>query len=74
MHSKTSPKRWLRKRQVRERYGDISDRTVERAIIAGRLPPPEFPFSNRTPFWDEAVLEEHERAAVLTAKAAPKVA
>jgi hypothetical protein len=70
MNPKTRAKRWLRKRQLRERYGDINPRTIERAVAAGRLPPPQFPFGNRIPFWDEAVLEEHERAAVI----APKVA
>lgn len=66
MHSNTSSKRWLRKRQVRERYGDVAARTIERAVEAGRLPPPEFPFNNRIPFWDEAALEAHERAVIMT--------
>ena len=65
MTEKHTPQRWLRKAQVRERYGDICDRTLERAVNDGRLPPPEFPFLNRVPFWREEVLEEHERAAVL---------
>ena len=65
MNVKHIKKRWLRKRQVRERYGDVCDRTVERAINSGRLPPPQFPFGNRIPFWDEETLEAHERAAVL---------
>jgi hypothetical protein len=59
----------LRKRQVRARYGDCCDRTIERAVIDGRLPPPEFPFANKIPFWDEDTLERHERTVVLTKKA-----
>jgi hypothetical protein len=35
---KSSFKRWLRKRQVRERYGEVTDRTVERAVKDGRSP------------------------------------
>jgi hypothetical protein len=65
MHPKNTPKRWLRKRQVRERYGDVVDRTVERAVKAGRLPPPAFPFGNRIPFWDEERLEAHECDAAM---------
>jgi hypothetical protein len=55
----------LRKKQLRERYGDIVDKTVERHVKDGRLPPPEYPFGNKVPFWDEEVLEAHERAAIL---------
>ena len=72
MQTKRVPaKRWLRKRHVRERYGDVAARTIERAVEAGRLPPPEFPFSNRVPFWDEAVLEQHDRAAATAATLGP---
>lgn len=65
MDAKRAKKRWLRKRQVRERYGDCCDRTLERAVRDGRLPPPEFPFGNRIPFWSEEALEAHERTAVM---------
>jgi len=65
MHTKSTGRRWLRKRQVRARYGDVTDRTLERAVKDGRIPPPEFPFANRIPFWDEERLEAHERAAAL---------
>jgi hypothetical protein len=65
MHSKSAPKRWLRKAQVRQRYGNISDKAVERHVAAKRLPPPEFPLGNRIPMWDEDVLDENDRRAAL---------
>ena len=66
MYDKSSRKRWLRKAQVRQRYGNISNKSVERHVEAKRLPPPEFPLGNRVPFWDEAVLDENDRQAALT--------
>jgi hypothetical protein len=65
MNTKSIPKRWLRKKQLRERDGGVVDKTIERAVKDGRIPPPEFPFDNNVPFWDEAVLEEHERAVTM---------
>lgn len=55
---------WLRKKHLRKRYGDVCDKTLERMQKAGRLPPPEFPFGNRIPAWDENKLEAHDRAVV----------
>ncbi len=63
-------KRWLRKRDLRLRYGDITDRTIERMVKDGRLPPPEFPLRNKFPMWDEARLDEHDRTMVRAAKVA----
>lgn len=57
--------KWLRKKHLRQRYGDCSDRSIERAVKDKRLPPPEYPFGNRVPAWNEAVLDEHDRATVL---------
>ena len=65
MYSKTSPKRWLRKAQVRQRYGGISNKAVERHVAAKRLPPPDYPLGNRIPMWDEDVLDENDRKAAL---------
>jgi hypothetical protein len=62
MDAKTTAKRWLRKRQLRARYGEVTDRTIERAVNDGRLPAPEFPFKNKIPMWDEDVLEAYERS------------
>jgi hypothetical protein len=70
MYTKTSAKRWLRKRQMRERYGNVADRTVERAVKDGRIPPPEYPFGNNIPMWAEDVLEAHERATAMKTAAA----
>jgi predicted DNA-binding transcriptional regulator AlpA len=60
--------RFLRKAAVAERYGGISDRTIERMVKDKRLPPPEFPFGNRIPAWREDVLDAHDRAATLAPK------
>jgi hypothetical protein len=65
VYAKSRTKRWLRKRQVRERYGNVVDKTIERAVKDGRIPPPEYPFNNKVPFWDEERLEAHERAAAM---------
>jgi hypothetical protein len=65
MYGKASPRRWLRKAQVRARYGDISNKSVERHVAAKRLPPPEYPLGNKVPFWDEDGLDENDRAAAL---------
>jgi hypothetical protein len=59
--------KWLRKKHLRTRYGDCSDKAIERAVKDGRLPPPDYPFGNRIPAWREDVLDAHDRAAVLRA-------
>ncbi len=60
--------KWLRKRAVRGRYGDVSDSWVERATKDGRLPPPEFPFGNKIPAWRESTLDKHDRAATMRSR------
>ena len=60
---------WKRKRQVRERYGNVSDKWVERMVKAKKLPPPEYPLGTRTPFWDEAKLDESDEAAAAAHRA-----
>jgi hypothetical protein len=62
---KTMAMKWLRKKHLRQRYGDCSDRSLERAVKDKRLPPPEYPFGNRVPGWREDVLDEHDRKATL---------
>jgi hypothetical protein len=59
---KRSEKRWLRKAQVAARYGGVCGRTIDRAVEAGRLPPPKYPFGNRFPFWNIDDLDAHDRA------------
>jgi predicted DNA-binding transcriptional regulator AlpA len=63
-------KRYLRRKDVAHRYGEISIRTVERMVADGRLPAPEY--RGRTPFWDESALDESDRAAALLPRPKPK--
>jgi hypothetical protein len=48
-------------RGVCERYGGVSDRTVDRWIISGIIPPPCMRINNMR-YWDEAQLEAADRA------------
>jgi hypothetical protein len=50
----------LRKHQVRRRYGDASDRTVDRMVRDFRIPKPDY-FGNKVPFWGEAKLDQNDR-------------
>ena len=59
---------WKRKKHLRTRYGEVSDRTLERMVEDGRLPKPEYPFGNRIPAWREDVLDAHDRAAVVASR------
>ena len=63
--SERRAKRYLRKKSVRERYGDICNKTVERMVEDGRLPPPEYFGDSPIPFWDEAKLDLSDRKATL---------
>jgi hypothetical protein len=54
-------KKFLRKRQVAQRYS-ITPRTVERMVDDGRLPPPDF-YRGKLPFWGEHTLDKADRAA-----------
>jgi hypothetical protein len=58
-------RQFLRKRQVAQRYGNITTRSVERAVEDGRIPPPEYPMGLHTPMWDLAKLEANERVAAM---------
>jgi hypothetical protein len=60
------PKRWSRKRQVQQRYGNVCARTIDRAVADNRLPPPKYPFGNGIPFWDEDELDAHDRTIALS--------
>jgi hypothetical protein len=53
--------RWLRKRQMQSRYGEVCSRTIDRAVEDGRLPAPKYPFGNKVPYWDEDGLDQHDR-------------
>jgi predicted DNA-binding transcriptional regulator AlpA len=53
-------KRFLKKRQVAERYG-ISERETDRRVRDGRLPAPYY--HSRFPRWDEDELDACDRVA-----------
>jgi hypothetical protein len=69
VYNKSSPRRWLRKAELRARYGNISNKSVERHIAAKRLPSPEYPLGNRIPMWAEDVLDANDRQAALAPRA-----
>jgi hypothetical protein len=60
--------KWLRKKHLCSRYGEVTPRTIERAIKDQRLPPPEFPFGNKIPAWREEVLDAHDKQAAIAAR------
>jgi hypothetical protein len=64
-------KKWLRTEAVCARYGNVVPRSIERAVQDGRLPAPEYPLSNKVPFWDEEKLDEHDRK-IVTERVNPK--
>jgi hypothetical protein len=64
-------KKWLRKEAVCARYGDVVDRSIERAVMDGRLPAPEYPLGNKIPFWSEEALDAHD-AKVVTEHVNPR--
>jgi predicted DNA-binding transcriptional regulator AlpA len=45
------------------RYGNCSDRTIDRMVKDGKLPAPHHPLGNKVPFWSEAELDASDRAA-----------
>lgn len=65
MEEKKARKRWSRKRQVQQRYGNVCSRTIDRAVAEKRLPPPRYPFGNKIPFWDDDELDAHDRTFAL---------
>jgi hypothetical protein len=61
-HLKTTEKRYLRKNGLRERYGDICEKTLDRWRKNGRIPEPDF-YQGPIPFWNQERLEEADRKA-----------
>ena len=55
---------YLRKAQVATRYC-ITKRWVDKMVEQGRLPKPTYPTSYRVPLWNEAELDQHDRAVVV---------
>jgi hypothetical protein len=54
--------KYLTTRHVRARYGGKSEKTVERWIGLGVLPPPDWINGRR--YWRLSVLEKHERESM----------
>jgi predicted DNA-binding transcriptional regulator AlpA len=52
-------RRYLRKRQVQERYNLRSPKTIDDWVKRGILPPPLR--KGRTVLWDEGLLDRHDR-------------
>jgi predicted DNA-binding transcriptional regulator AlpA len=65
-------KKFLRKKQVAARYGDICDRTVDRMVADGRLPAPHYRGGGRIPFFSEEELNESDRIAAARSRASQK--
>jgi hypothetical protein len=57
-------KLYLRRADLAQRY-NVTDRTVGRMVLDGRLPPPTL-HNKRTPLWDEDVVTRHERQTLTT--------
>jgi hypothetical protein len=55
------PKKYLRKKAVAKRYGDVNERSIPRMVADGRLPPPDL-YNGRFPLWAEDTLDAHDRA------------
>jgi predicted DNA-binding transcriptional regulator AlpA len=55
---------YLRKAQVATRYC-TTKRWVDKMVEEGRLPKPTYPTSYRVPLWNEAELDQHDRAVVV---------
>jgi predicted DNA-binding transcriptional regulator AlpA len=55
-------KQFLRKSQVAQRY-QVHERTVDRMADDGRIPKPIH--RGKFPLWEEGLLEEYERRAVI---------
>jgi hypothetical protein len=55
-------RRYLRKKQLRVRYGYESDRSIERAVEDGRLPAPTM-YVGRFPLWAEDTLDAYDAKA-----------
>ena len=66
MNDTTRP-RWLRAKQLRQRWGDgekpMPNSTFHDWRAKGLIPPPEFPFGPHTPYWRLDVIEAHEQQA-----------
>ena len=58
---------WLLTKHLQRRYGDCSRMSINRRVRQGRLPTPQFPFSNHIPAWIESELDAHDLAVAAAA-------
>ena len=65
---------WLLVKHLQKRYGDCSRMSINRRVRQGRLPAPQFPFSNKIPAWIESELDEFDLAVAAAAKSAVRPA
>jgi hypothetical protein len=65
-------KRYLRRLDLAERYR-CTDRNIDLMVRGGRLPQPTL-MRGRVPLWDEAIIDEHDRAAARAFKPRPVTA
>jgi hypothetical protein len=56
-------KRFLAKRAVRARYGNVCARSIRRWVDKGALPPPDLTINGRD-YWYEITLDAHDRRVV----------
>jgi hypothetical protein len=56
--------KWLRKKSVRKRYDEISNRTVDNWVTSGRLPPPHYFDGSPFPLWDQDELDAADKRAL----------
>ena len=66
----TPPAVWIRGRDLRARWGKMSNTSFYDKLKRGLIPRPHFPFGPPTPYWSMADIESFEADAVArTAKA-----
>ncbi len=58
--------KYLRRKDVADRYGGVSVRTIERMVKDKRLPEPVY--RGRFPLWSIEALDASDRAAVVASR------
>jgi hypothetical protein len=69
MSTPTHQKRYLRAAEVRRRYGGISEMTLHRWLRRQELNFPQPEYHGRDRFWDEALLDAHDRECAIRSAA-----
>jgi hypothetical protein len=55
-------KKYNRKKQLRERYAGVCEKTIDRWRKKGRIPKPDF-YSGPIPFWSDQSLDQADKEA-----------